>query len=180
MRTSSKFCYSNLHSLLSVLDDLSKIFVWETIQQNRNGTFVFRMGKSSETICVRQPGSERERPQRYALYFGHDLVHLTEMPPRTCQRQTGPALSHQVRALLGEGNQAYIDNDLPEAMRIMREVIRIEPRATSGWTVLAQCYEDHHEPNKALQLRIIAAHLRHDPEEWDRLARQSRWGATGC
>ncbi|KIM61704.1 hypothetical protein SCLCIDRAFT_1215803 [Scleroderma citrinum Foug A] len=107
--------------------------------------------------------------------FRDDLREAARIGKRKgTKRQTGPALSHQVRALLGEGNQAYIDNDLPEAMRIMREVIRIEPRATSGWTVLAQCYEDHHEPNKALQLRIIAAHLRHDPEEWDRLARQSR------
>jgi general transcription factor 3C polypeptide 3 (transcription factor C subunit 4) len=56
----------------------------------------------------------------------------------------------------------------------MQEVIRIEPRAAAAWSVLAQCYEDMHENKKALQLRIMAAHLRHDAEEWDRLARQSR------
>lgn len=93
---------------------------------------------------------------------------------RKRQRRTGPALSHQVRALIGQGNQAYVDNDLQEAMRMMQEVIRIEPRAISAWTVLAQCYEDKNEPQKALQLRIVAAHLRHDAEEWERLARQSR------
>ncbi|KAF9011799.1 hypothetical protein BDQ17DRAFT_1420213 [Cyathus striatus] len=89
-------------------------------------------------------------------------------------RQTGPVLSHQVRAMIGDGNQAYVDSNLPEAIRIMQEVIRIEPRAASAWSVLAQCYEDMNEPGKALQLRIMAAHLRHDAEEWDRLARQSR------
>lgn len=31
------------------------------------------------------------------------------------------------------------------------------------------------EHQKALQLRIMAAHLRHDADEWDRLARQSRY-----
>lgn len=83
-------------------------------------------------------------------------------------------LSHQVRTLIGEGNQAYIDNNLTEAIRVMQEVIRIEPRAIAAWTVLAQCYEDKNEPQKALQLRIMAAHLRRDAEEWERLARQSR------
>lgn len=56
----------------------------------------------------------------------------------------------------------------------MQEVIRIEPRAASAWSVLAQCYADMNEHQKALQLRIMAAHLRHDADEWDRLASQSR------
>ena len=80
-----------------------------------------------------------------------------------------------MRSLIGDGNQAFVDNDLPEAIRIMQEVIRIEPRAASAWTVLAQCYEDMQQKDRALQLRIMAAHLRHDAEEWDRLARESRF-----
>ena len=83
-------------------------------------------------------------------------------------------LSLQVRSLIGEGNQAYVDDNLPEAIRIMQEVIRIEPRAVAAWSVLAQCYSDMHQGEKALQLRIMGAHLTHDAEEWDRLARQSR------
>ncbi|KDQ49967.1 hypothetical protein JAAARDRAFT_42458 [Jaapia argillacea MUCL 33604] len=90
------------------------------------------------------------------------------------RRREGPVLSQQVRALIGEGNQAYVDGDVPETIRIMQEVIRIEPRASSAWSVLAQCYEDMKEPQKALQLRIMAAHLMHDAELWDRLARESR------
>lgn len=89
-------------------------------------------------------------------------------------RRSGPVLSQQVRSLIGEGNQAYVDNNLPEAIRVMQEVIRIEPRAVAAWSVLAQCYEDIEGKHKALQLRIMAAHLRHDAEEWDRLAKQSR------
>lgn len=89
-------------------------------------------------------------------------------------RQSGPVLSQQVKALVGEGNQAYVDNDIPATIRIMQEVIRIEPHAASAWSVLAQCYSDLKEPKKELQLRIMAAHLRHDAEEWERLAASSR------
>ncbi|EMD31266.1 hypothetical protein CERSUDRAFT_145423 [Gelatoporia subvermispora B] len=88
-------------------------------------------------------------------------------------RRAGPVLSQQVKALIGEGNQAYVDNDLAGAMRVMQEVIRIEPRAASAWSVLAQCHADRGEPQRALQLRIMGAHLLHDAEEWERLARQS-------
>ncbi|KAI0072549.1 TPR-like protein [Panus rudis PR-1116 ss-1] len=92
------------------------------------------------------------------------------------KRRAGPVLSQQVKALIGEGNQAYIDNDIPETIRIMQEVIRIEPRAASAWSVLAQCYDigNLNEPQRALQLRIMAAHLNQDPEEWDRLALESK------
>ncbi|KAJ7185699.1 hypothetical protein C8R46DRAFT_982456 [Mycena filopes] len=93
---------------------------------------------------------------------------------RKSDRAYGPALSFQTKTLLGEGNQAYVDGDLPGAIRIMLEVIRIEPRAASAWSVLAQCYEDQKELSKALQLRIMGAHLKHDAELWDSLARQSR------
>lgn len=76
--------------------------------------------------------------------------------------------------MIGAGNQAFVDNNIPEAVRIMQEVIRIEPRAISAWSVLASCYEDMDQRVKALQIRIMAAHLRHDAEEWDTMARQSR------
>ncbi|EIW74984.1 TPR-like protein [Coniophora puteana RWD-64-598 SS2] len=93
---------------------------------------------------------------------------------RKKRRHQGPPLSHQVRALIGEGNQAYVDGNNAEASRIMQEVIRIEPRATAAWGVLAQCYSDAGDHGRALQLRIMAAHLRHDADEWERLAVQSR------
>ncbi|KAJ7263136.1 hypothetical protein B0H12DRAFT_1103519 [Mycena haematopus] len=92
----------------------------------------------------------------------------------TANSRSGPTLSFQTKALIGEGNQAYVDGDLPRAIRTMMEVIRIEPRAAAAWSVLAQCYEDQKELANALQLRIMGAHLKKDAEEWDRLARQSR------
>ena len=83
-------------------------------------------------------------------------------------------LSQQVRGLIGEGNQAYVDANYPETICIMQEVIRIEPRAAAAWSVLAQCHDEMGEPGKALQLRIMAAHLNHDADEWAELAKQSR------
>ncbi|KAJ7749292.1 TPR-like protein [Mycena maculata] len=87
-------------------------------------------------------------------------------------------LSREVKSLIGLGNQAYVDGDPAEATRIMLDIIRIEPRAAAAWVVLAQCYEDMKQRPEALKLRIMAAHLAHDAEEWDRLARQSR--ELGC
>ncbi|KAI0820756.1 TPR-like protein [Trametes gibbosa] len=89
-------------------------------------------------------------------------------------RRRGPVLSQQVRALIGEGNQAYVDANIPETIRVMQEVIRIEPRAASAWSVLAQCYDDMGDSGKGLQLRIMAAHLNHDADEWAELAQKSR------
>ncbi|KAJ3569113.1 hypothetical protein NP233_g5266 [Leucocoprinus birnbaumii] len=89
-------------------------------------------------------------------------------------RSAGPVLSQQVQAMIGEGNQAYVDSNTQEAIRIMQEVIRIEPRATAAWSVLANCFDDTGQPDKGLQIRIMAAHLRHDAEEWDDLAQKSR------
>ncbi|KAI9443193.1 TPR-like protein [Lactarius indigo] len=88
-------------------------------------------------------------------------------------RRPGVVLSQQVKALIGEGNQAYIDGKIQESIRIMQEVIRIEPRAMSAWSVLANCHHDLGQPQKALQLRIMGAHLHHDSEEWERLAKES-------
>lgn len=89
-------------------------------------------------------------------------------------RRPGVVLSQQVKALIGEGNQAYIDGRTQESIQIMQEVIRIEPRAMSAWSVLANCHHDVGQPQKALQLRIMGAHLHHDAEEWERLAKESK------
>ena len=84
-------------------------------------------------------------------------------------------LTPEVRNLVGEGNQAYVDNDVEKTMRIMQEVIRIEPRAESAWRVLAQCHEDLGNSERALLMRVMAAHLSNDPDEWDALAERSKY-----
>ncbi|KAJ7848411.1 hypothetical protein B0H13DRAFT_2361910 [Mycena leptocephala] len=78
-------------------------------------------------------------------------------------RKAGPTLSFQTRGLIGEGNQAYVDGDLPGAIRIMLEVIRIEPRAASAWSEMGY-------PQQALYCWAKGYHI--DPNNvaalWDR------------
>ena len=54
------------------------------------------------------------------------------------------------------------------------KVIRIEPRAASAWSVLANCLNDLGEADEALKIRIMGAHLHHDADEWELLANESR------
>ena len=68
-----------------------------------------------------------------------------------------------------------MEGNAHEAIRVMTEVIRIEPRAMTAWSVLATCHKDINEPLKALQLSIIGAHLKHDADEWCNLAVSSRY-----
>lgn len=125
------------------------------------------------TICGQPPALVGDGERFVSL--SHFIVHMNILNIlHQMGRQAGPVLSQQVKALIGEGNQAYVDSDIPATIRIMQEVIRIEPHAASAWSVLAQCYSDLKEPKKELQLRIMAAHLRHDAEEWERLAGHSR------
>ncbi|KAJ7055549.1 hypothetical protein C8F01DRAFT_994021 [Mycena amicta] len=127
---------------------------------------------------IRAGNSEGNAPDGSMLAREWDFVvqETTDAYPRSKKdpRTFGPILSAHIRNLLGEGNQAYVDGDLQNAIRIMLEVIRIEPRAPSAWAVLAQCYDEQKQLAKGLQLRIMGAHLRQDAEEWDRLARQSK------
>ncbi|GJJ15577.1 hypothetical protein Clacol_009855 [Clathrus columnatus] len=73
-----------------------------------------------------------------------------------------PILSQQVKSLIGDANAAYVSRNIPETIRLMEEVIRIEPRESSSWTTLALCYADLGEPKTSLKLNIIGAHLLHD------------------
>lgn len=83
-------------------------------------------------------------------------------------------LSQQVKSLIGDANAAYVSQNIPETIRLMEEVIRIEPRESSSWTTLALCYADLGQLEKALKLNIIGAHLLHDVDKWISLGKQSR------
>lgn len=58
-------------------------------------------------------------------------------------------------------------------MKIMQEVIRVEPRAESAWCVLAHSGNSE----RALLMRVMAANLSNDPEEWGALAERRRYVA---
>lgn len=75
--------------------------------------------------------------------------------------------------LIGEGNAAYVDGGLEEAIRIMTEVIRIEPRVVSAYNVLSMAYKEFKDEIKHLHFAILGAHLRHDSDVWRELSQQS-------
>ena len=118
-------------------------------------------------------GKRRRKVWCYRRHLATLLANFKPLPQRH-GRRPGVVLSQQVKALIGEGNQAFIDGRAQESIQIMQEVIRIEPRAMSAWSVLANCHHDLEQPQKALQLRIMGAHLHHDAEEWERLAKESK------
>lgn len=75
--------------------------------------------------------------------------------------------------IVGEGNAAYVDGNLEEAIRVMTEVIRIEPRVVSAYNVLSMAYKELKDETKHLHFAILGAHLRHDADVWRELAQQS-------
>lgn len=117
-------------------------------------------------------GRRKKKGVRTSLLLHHGQLVANATVQR--KRNTGLMLSQQVKGMVGEGNQAYVDGRVQDAICIMQEVIRIEPKAISPWAVLANCQDEMGLHDKALQLRIMAAHLKHDPEWWYELAQQSK------
>ncbi len=86
-----------------------------------------------------------------------------------------PELSPQVKDLISKGIEAYANSNIEEAIPLLREAIRIEPRAVDAWTTLAECHLDLGQQVECLQLRIIATHLREpDVETWRELGQNSK------
>lgn len=83
--------------------------------------------------------------------------------------------SSEVKSLLGQANLAYVHGDTNEAVRILTEIIRIEPNTKPAWYTLSSIHEDLGNKDKAIQLRIVVTHLeRSNSEQWKELGHQSR------
>jgi general transcription factor 3C polypeptide 3 (transcription factor C subunit 4) len=83
-------------------------------------------------------------------------------------------LSQEVKFFLGQANAAYASGDRAEAIKIFQDVIAIEPGVASAWSTLALCHEEVGEEGRALQLRIMAAHLAGEVDTWVELGLKSR------
>ena len=82
--------------------------------------------------------------------------------------------SPEVRNMLGRANLAYVQGETKEAIDILTEIIRIEPSTKAAWYTLSSIHEDLGNKDKALQLRIVPAHLtRSNPETWKELGAAS-------
>ncbi|CAE7227038.1 unnamed protein product [Rhizoctonia solani] len=92
-------------------------------------------------------------------------------------RARGPRqvqLSQEVNHLLGQAHSAYASGDRETAIKLLQDVITIEPGVANAWGTLAFCYEDVGDVSRALKLRIMAAHLEGDVCQWVELGLKSR------
>ncbi|KAG8732634.1 transcription factor TFIIIC subunit tfc4 [Ceratobasidium sp. 423] len=92
-------------------------------------------------------------------------------------RARGPRqvqLSQEVNHFLGQAHDAYASGDRETAIKLLQDVITIEPGVANAWGTLAFCYEDVGDTLRALKLRIMAAHLEGDVDQWVELGLKSR------
>lgn len=76
--------------------------------------------------------------------------------------------------MLGQANDAYAEGDRETAIELLQNVIKIEPNVPNAWSTLALCHEEAGDTRRALQLRIMAAHLTGDADAWAELGLESR------
>ncbi|KAG9082103.1 transcription factor TFIIIC subunit tfc4, partial [Ceratobasidium sp. 392] len=91
-------------------------------------------------------------------------------------RARGPRrvhLSQEVKYFLGQANDAYASGDRATAVKIFQDVVAIEPGIPSAWSTLALCHEEAGDKGRALQLRIMAAHLASEADTWVELGLSS-------
>lgn len=83
--------------------------------------------------------------------------------------------SPEIRNMLGSANLAYVQGRQKEAIDILNEIIRIEPATRAAWYTLSTIQEELGNMDKAIQLRIVVAHLtKGRADTWKELGAQSR------
>ncbi|KZT51273.1 TPR-like protein [Calocera cornea HHB12733] len=91
--------------------------------------------------------------------------------PRRRGRRRGRAqYSEEVRTMLSAAQNAFVEQNPEEAIRLAREAVRIEPRAAEGWSVLAGVYAELGDADAALKFRVMKAHMTAEPDIWKQLA----------
>ncbi|KAH7325447.1 hypothetical protein B0J17DRAFT_581386, partial [Rhizoctonia solani] len=86
----------------------------------------------------------------------------------------GKRKGKEVNHFLGQAHDAYASGDRETAVKLLQDVITIEPGVANAWGTLAFCYEDIGDSSRALKLRIMAAHLEGDADQWVELGLESR------
>ncbi|KAK6041352.1 hypothetical protein COOONC_21144, partial [Cooperia oncophora] len=81
-------------------------------------------------------------------------------------------LSKTMDALLGHANVIYAKGNTQEALAVLLEVIRQEPRNAASYRQVSDIYQELGDPQKSLQYGLLAAHLdtRTPAEDW------AHWG----
>ncbi|OLL23932.1 Transcription factor tau subunit sfc4 [Neolecta irregularis DAH-3] len=94
---------------------------------------------------------------------GFKKVHRDRRGGRRAMVDLEP--SHEVKGLMGRANQAYATGDLDEALKHLKEIIRIDFNVFSAWQTLGLVHKERGNEEKCLLAWITAAHLR--PKEAD-------------
>jgi general transcription factor 3C polypeptide 3 (transcription factor C subunit 4) len=112
-----------------------------------------------EEEMSRAPTGQRRKPRR-----GRGRVAIGDQEP-----------SPEIKAMLGSANLAYIHGNTKEAIDTLTEIIRIDPSTKAAWYTLSTIHDEQGNHDKALQLRIVPAHLsKSNPETWKELGSQSK------
>ncbi|KAK6017925.1 tetratricopeptide repeat protein [Ostertagia ostertagi] len=97
----------------------------------------------------------------------------TPVAEPTPERERIPRkLSKTMDALLGHANVIYAKGNTQEALAVLLEVIRQEPRNAASYRQVSDIYQELGDPQKSLQYGLLAAHLdsRTPAEDW------AHWG----
>lgn len=75
---------------------------------------------------------------------------------------------------LGEANGYYLSKDFPNAISLLLQVIKEEPRVPTAYETLSSVYEEQGDLKKSLEVMIVAAHLnKRDPYKWITVAERA-------
>ncbi|VDK54450.1 unnamed protein product [Anisakis simplex] len=92
--------------------------------------------------------------------------NTTKPSPMTAPQRN--KLNKTLDALLGQANVIYARGQTKEALTMLLEVIRQEPRSPDAYRLVADIYKEMNQPHKSLQYGLLAAHLnnRTPADEW--------------
>lgn len=153
----------------------------QSIQSCKAFSVSVRPGINRSRTNWQRSTSRRRRARRRRKRTGRKgcvlLLLLIARDLDTAQggRNRQPLISTEVQALLGQANLAYVSAEREKAIEILQEIIRIEPGIIQPWETLSAIHTELHEAEKALQFRVIAAHLQpKNVENWKDIASVSR------
>ncbi|VDM59691.1 unnamed protein product [Angiostrongylus costaricensis] len=125
--------------------------------------FVFDLGESVED----------EEDYEYATSEVSSATGTSAAFEPTVERERVPRkLSKTMDALLGHANVIYAKGNTQEALAVLLEVIRQEPRNAASYRQVSDIYQELGDSQKSLQYGLLAAHLdpRTPAEDW------AHWG----
>lgn len=90
------------------------------------------------------------------------------------RRSEEATYSHEIRMLISEANQKYVQNDLPAAQGIVEQIIRMDGGVYPAWKMLGEIHKEKGDEKKCFMSWFTAAHCKpKDFHLWLECARMS-------